>query len=443
MQSFDREFADYVYLYAIAAFTVGLGFACLGFATSKSAEKRGLALVLLLVDFCATSTYLLHFFRLSPAINDKNGYPVDVGRYLEWLTCCPSLIALIGNITRSKDIIDRTVFNDYLLVITGFFASILREPFSEIALIFSCGAHCIVVIGLYDMFTNAIEGRTDCKLDKSALKLARFATILAWNAFPLVYAGVRFQFISFAQGEAGYVCADVIAKVFLTLILINASVEDSQNQKVGVLTDIAKDMEAEMGNTEKLLERMMPAEVIQQIKNGEATSAQEYDNVTVFFSDIANFTVLSGKTSTKDMLNTLNNLWIEYDAIAKKWGIYKVETIGDAYLAVAGCPERVPDHAARAANFSLDIIDMITNFKTAMGDPIQIRVGLNSGPITAGILGEMNPHWCIVGDTVNTASRMESSSKAMCIHISESTYNQIKNKNFILSDPDVMNIKVI
>ena len=142
------------------------------------------------------------------------------------------------------------------------------------------------------------------------------------------------------------------------------------------------------------------------------------------------------------MLNTLNSLWIEYDAIARKWGIYKVETIGDAYLGVAGCPEKVPDHAYRACNFSLDIINMVKTFKTTMGDPIQIRIGLNSGPITAGILGELNPHWCIVGDTVNTASRMESTSKAMMIHISESVYNQVKNKNLVLSEPEVMNVKV-
>ena len=85
---------------------------------------------------------------------------------------------------------------------------------------------------------------------------------------------------------------------------------------------------------------------------------------------------------------------------------------------------------------------MVKTFKTVMGDAIQIRIGLNTGPITAGILGELNPHWCIVGDTVNTASRMESTSKAMCIHISESTYKLIKDKNFNISEPDVMNVKV-
>ena len=107
------------------------------------------------------------------------------------------------------------------------------------------------------------------------------------------------------------------------------------------------------------------------------------------------------------MLSTLNKLWIEYDRIARKWGVYKVETIGDAFLGISGCPERATDHAVRAVHFAIDIMKMVGDFRTTTGEAIQIRVGLNSGPVTAGVLGDMNPHWCIVGDTVNTASRME------------------------------------
>ena len=151
------------------------------------------------------------------------------------------------------------------------------------------------------------------------------------------------------------------------------------------------------------------------------------------------------------MLDTLNLLWQEYDRIAKKWGMYKVETIGDAYLGVMGCPTRSPDHAIKATDFAVDIMEMIKGFRTAMGSPIQIRIGLNSGKITAGVLGmtkvglflgEMNPHYCIVGDTVNTASRMESTSKPMHIHISESTYHMIAGSGrFSFDGPDVLNVK--
>ncbi|KAJ3067382.1 hypothetical protein HDU99_003544 [Rhizoclosmatium hyalinum] len=127
------------------------------------------------------------------------------------------------------------------------------------------------------------------------------------------------------------------------------------------------------------------------------------------------------------MLASLNNMWVEYDKISKRHGMYKVETIGDAFLGVVGAPDRVPDHAIRATEFSIDIIDMIKGFRLVTGEPIQIRAGLNSGPVTAGILGEANPHWCIVGDTVTLASKMEATSKHMKIHISESTYNLIRS----------------
>ncbi|KAI8804905.1 nucleotide cyclase [Cladochytrium replicatum] len=246
--------------------------------------------------------------------------------------------------------------------------------------------------------------------------------------------------ISFEVGEALYVFADFVAKVFLTLVLVNATVEQSQNEKIGEITNIANEIEDRMSNSEALLERMMPPRVLEQIKSGKGTDAEEYDSVTVFFSDITNFTVLSGRTTTKDMLASLNSLWIEYDVIAKRWSIYKVETIGDAYLGVAGCPERSETHAASAINFSIDIIEMVKTFKTATGENIQIRAGLHSGPVTAGVLGELNPHWCLVGDTVNTASRMESTSKPMSIHISEATYKLAANA-FRFSDPELMNIK--
>ena len=93
--------------------------------------------------------------------------------------------------------------------------------------------------------------------------------------------------------------------------------------------------------------------IIDQLKSGRATGAEEFQSVTVFFSDISNFPALSSKNSTKDMLASLNKLWQEYDTIAKRWGVYKVETIGDAFLGVSGAPSRVPDHAERAANVAI------------------------------------------------------------------------------------------
>lgn len=184
---FDRGISDYAYVCAVSAFIIGIGFAALGYNSAKTAEKKGLAMVLLLVDIVATATYALHFLRLSPALKDANGYPVDVGRYIEWLTCCPSLIALIGNVTRNTTVVNRTMSYDYLVVICGFFASILKQPWSELFLIIACASHCVVITGLYDMFTDAIEGKTVCTLEKTALKLSRLACMVSWNSCKLVY----------------------------------------------------------------------------------------------------------------------------------------------------------------------------------------------------------------------------------------------------------------
>ncbi|KAI9142516.1 nucleotide cyclase [Paraphysoderma sedebokerense] len=245
---------------------------------------------------------------------------------------------------------------------------------------------------------------------------------------------------NFTVAEAVMCTADIGAKVFLTLILVNSTVEQAQNERVDEITAIAEELEEQIGNADKILQKMMPENVLEQIKNGGSTEAEEYESVTVFFSDITNFTVISGRTSTKDMMKTLNLLWQQYDAIAKKWGLYKVETIGDAYLGVVGAPNRCYDHAEKAVNFALDILEMIKTFKTVTGESINIRIGLHSGPVTAGILGDLNPHWCLVGDTVNTASRMESTSKAGHIHISDSTYQFIKNK-FVCEALELMEVK--
>ncbi|KAJ3326642.1 Guanylate cyclase 2G [Blyttiomyces sp. JEL0837] len=246
--------------------------------------------------------------------------------------------------------------------------------------------------------------------------------------------------IPYAMGEALFCVADIFAKVFLTLILVNASLEESQNQTAARIQSISNEMEQQMAQADALLEKLIPASIIDQLKSGKATGTEEFSSVTVFFSDIPNFHHLTTKHSTKDMLASLNKLWQEYDVIAKRWGIHKVETIGDAFLGVVGAPDRVNDHAERATNFAIDVLAMAEKFRTLNNESIQVRVGLNSGPITAGILGDQNPHWCIVGDTVNTASRMESTSKPGHLHISESTFKLIKGK-FDISEPDVMNIK--
>jgi class 3 adenylate cyclase len=442
LHKFDRGDANMWYGFTACAFAFGSFFAWLSLTIAKSPEKKALSKILLLVDGMAFFTYLLSAFRLSPTLRDINGYPVELARFMEWICTCPSLILMVGDITKMRTTASRTSKFDYVLLVCGFMASITKEPYSTYFAFGAVTCFVQVITGLDDMFKAAVNDPT-CKLDSYSLQIARFATVITWIAFPATWFSTKYRILSYSQGEICYCIADIGAKVFLTLVLVNSSVEQSQNERVDEMTGIATAMEQQLSNSDALLEKMMPKEVLEQLKTGKAPNAEQYDSVTVFFSDITNFTVISSQTSTQQMLATLNKLWNQYDAIAKKWGMYKVETIGDAYLGVMGCPERRPDHAIRSVEFAIDIMEMIQSFRTDMDTQIQIRIGLNSGSITAGVLGEMNPHWCIVGDTVNTASRMESTSKPMKIHISESTYDLAKKGNFRFEGPDILQIKVL
>nr|AVZ03094.1 rhodopsin-guanylyl cyclase [synthetic construct] len=440
-QAYNRGWADIWYGYGAFGFGIGIAFSYMGFAGARNPEKKALSLCLLGVNIIAFSSYILIMLRLTPTIEGTLSNPVEPARYLEWIATCPVLILLISEITQADHNAWGVVFSDYALVVCGFFGAVLPPyPWGNLFNILSCAFFSFVVYSLWRSFTGAINGETPCNIEVNGLRWTRFSTVTTWTLFPLSWFAFTSGMLSFTMTEASFTMIDIGAKVFLTLVLVNSTVEQAQNQKVEAITAIAEELESQITNCDAILQKMMPEGVLEQLKNGQATEAKEYESVTVFFSDITNFTVISSRTSTKDMMATLNKLWLEYDAIAKRWGVYKVETIGDAYLGVTGAPEVVPDHADRAVNFALDIIEMIKTFKTATGESINIRIGLNSGPVTAGVLGDLNPHWCLVGDTVNTASRMESTSKAGHIHISDSTYQMIKGK-FVTQPLDLMEVK--
>ncbi|KAJ3074367.1 hypothetical protein HDU98_011436 [Podochytrium sp. JEL0797] len=438
---FERGLADEFYAYTAGCFGIAVIYSYIAYANAQNNEKRDLGKVLCLVNFIAMASYLMQWTRTTPTFTDYVGYPVDPSRFFEWLATCPILIYLIAEITDNHTRADRTASYDYTLIVLGFIACFLQQPYSEWLACCSTIFFFYTIYSLMVMFQTAINGQTGCKLDVASLRTAQIVTFLAWNSFTITWYIQRAQIVTYEQGEIIFCINDIFAKVFLTFILVNATLEESMNSKTSKMESVAQELETQMVQADKLLEKLMPPSIIEAMKAGKATGAEEFASVTVFFSDVTNFAQLSSKSSVKEVLSMLNKLWIEYDVVCKRWGMYKVETIGDAFLGVIGAPERIPDHAERAANFAVDVIRMVTDFRTDSGEELVTRIGLNSGPITAGILGDSNPHWCIVGDAVNTASRMESTSKAMRIHISESTYKLINGKGFKIEGPDVMNIK--
>jgi bacteriorhodopsin len=257
---FDRQDSNSWYLYTASIFAIGIFFSFLGLVSAKSSEKRSLSKVLMACNIIAMSTYLLSAFRLTHALYDINGYPVEIGRYIEWISTCPVLILLIGEITKQPELAAVTMENDYIMLSLGFIASITREPYSFTFQMLCFYQFCLVIKGLSEMFDNAIAGKTGCTLDVNALYAAKYATMITWNCFSFIWFAVRYDVIPFHVGEMLFGLSDIGAKVLLTLVLVNATVESAQNEKVDALAEIATDMETELNNSDALLERMMPAE---------------------------------------------------------------------------------------------------------------------------------------------------------------------------------------
>ncbi|XP_074469038.1 atrial natriuretic peptide receptor 1 [Sebastes fasciatus] len=180
----------------------------------------------------------------------------------------------------------------------------------------------------------------------------------------------------------------------------------------------------EKRKAEVLLYQILPHSVAEQLKRGETVQAEAFDSVTIYFSDIIGFTSLSAESTPLQVVTLLNDLYTCFDAIIDNFDVYKVETIGDAYMVVSGLPVRNGKiHGREVARMSLALQDAVTSFRIRhrANQQLQLRIGIHSGPVCAGVVGLKMPRYCLFGDTVNTASRMESNGEAQRIHVSEAT----------------------
>jgi adenylate cyclase len=177
---------------------------------------------------------------------------------------------------------------------------------------------------------------------------------------------------------------------------------------------------------EKILHNMLPSRIADRILDGETTIAEEVEEVSIFFADIVGFTQLSEKLTPEILLNELNTIFTEFDLIAKKYGVEKIKTIGDSYMAVCGVPNPYMDHSDRLAKFALDVLEKAKSM--VLGNSImKLRIGLHCGKAIAGVIGEHKYAYDLWGDAVNIASRMESHGAQGQVHISEEFKSKIIN----------------
>ncbi|KAG7487760.1 hypothetical protein MATL_G00026820 [Megalops atlanticus] len=212
-----------------------------------------------------------------------------------------------------------------------------------------------------------------------------------------------------------------------------------------IVAERTQDLLQEKQKTDRLLYSMLPKPVADDLRQGRTAEAQSYSNATVYFSDIVGFTQLSGSSTPHQVVDFLNKLYTTFDDIIDNYDVYKVETIGDAYMVVSGVPnENGINHAGEIASMALDLVSVCHTFKIPHKPTTQlkIRAGIHSGPVVAGVVGTKMPRYCLFGDTVNTASRMESTSEALKIQCSGATADMLHTLGgYILTCRGSLNVK--
>ncbi|KAI8930119.1 adenylate and guanylate cyclase catalytic domain-containing protein [Entophlyctis helioformis] len=204
--------------------------------------------------------------------------------------------------------------------------------------------------------------------------------------------------------------------------------ENDQHFFTGIARDMTEELEVSRNKADDLLSQMLPPSVSRQLLEGKQVEPQSYESATIFFLDVVGFTTICSTISPMETVGLLNGIYQIFDDIIEQYDAYKVETIGDSYMVVSGLPKRNGErHASEIANLALHILAKVYAYKFEHNPELKLRVriGINTGPVVAGVVGSKMPRYCLFGDTVNTASRMESTGTPMKIQVSESTYKML------------------
>jgi class 3 adenylate cyclase len=253
----------------------------------------------------------------------------------------------------------------------------------------------------------------------------------------LTVPGVASVLILKRDSWAGAFFEVLSAVAYVVLILTIAFVlERSKRQQYLANRELA----VERQRSDDLLNNILPEPIAQRLRDNPSAIAETFDETTVLFSDIVGFTPFSESLEPSEILELLDTLFGKFDDLCADRGIEKIKTIGDAYMAVAGLPQPDPDHAASIVELALDMQRAATAIAPLWPTELMLRIGISSGPVVAGVIGHRKFAYDLWGDTVNTASRMESQGRPNRIHVSSSTYDLLRDR-YAFGEPQQMEIK--
>jgi adenylate cyclase len=184
-------------------------------------------------------------------------------------------------------------------------------------------------------------------------------------------------------------------------------------------------LRVEQVRSEGLLLNVLPASIAERLKDGSEVIADDFDMVSVLFADLVGFTSFAHTRPAAEVVAVLNRLFSSFDELADRHGLEKIKTIGDAYMVAGGLPMPQADHTAAIAEMGLDMRDVVERFRAETGIELAVRVGIDAGPVVAGVIGHRKFSYDVWGDTVNMASRMESHGLPSCIQVTSTVHQQL------------------
>lgn len=202
----------------------------------------------------------------------------------------------------------------------------------------------------------------------------------------------------------------------------------SFNDMVDRLEERTQQLEEERGRAESLLLNILPEPVADRLKISTDVIADSFQEVTVLFADIVGFTEMSATVDSQELVRILDRVFSAFDEIAAEHGLEKIKTIGDCYMAACGLPEATEDHVTPMIEFALAILERLEQISKDSGRELSVRIGINSGPVTAGVIGRQKFIYDLWGDAVNTASRMESHGEAGRIQVTTAVRDHLEGR---------------